>query len=81
MNQSNPITHLNVYTVEEYDAQDAQGKPSKARSWTKVGAAFPHKEGQGFNIELRAIPVNGRLVVLPPSEETDGRDSGKARRR
>lgn len=33
------------------------------------GAVFPHKEGPGFSIELKAFPVDGRLVVLPPDSE------------
>ena len=32
-------THLNVFTVEEYESNGKSGK-----RWTKVGAAFPHKE-------------------------------------
>ena len=61
-----PATYLNVFTVEEYEKD---GKTNKR--WTKIGAAFPHKEGPGFSIELKAFPVDGRLVVLPP----DGDDS------
>jgi hypothetical protein len=41
-------------------------------AWTKIGAAFPHKEGIGFSIELKAFPVDGRLMVLP-SDPTDDR--------
>jgi hypothetical protein len=59
-------SYLNVFTVEEYERD---GKTQK--KWTKIGAAFPHKEGIGFSIELKAFPVDGRLVVLPP----DGDDS------
>ena len=55
-------THLNVFTVEEYESNGKAGK-----RWTKVGAPFPHKEGSGFSIELSAIPLDGRLVVLPPA--------------
>jgi hypothetical protein len=59
-------TYLNVFTVEEYEAN---GKTNKR--WTKIGAAFPHKEGSGFSIALRAFPIDGRLVVLPP-DPADG---------
>jgi hypothetical protein len=65
MNTSIAPTHFNVFIVEEYDAPTKDDKAHKARSWTKVGAAFPHKEGTGFNIELKALPVNGRLVAFP----------------
>jgi hypothetical protein len=61
-------THLNVFTVEEYESNSKTGK-----RWTKVGAAFPHKEGPGFSIELCAIPLDGRLVVLPPDGNEDTR--------
>jgi hypothetical protein len=27
------------------------------------GVAFAHKDGNGLNVELRAIPVSGKLVI------------------
>ena len=59
-------TYLNVFTVEEFESNGKTGK-----RWSKIGAAFPHKEGLGFSIELKAFPIDGRLVVLPP--DTDER--------
>ena len=65
-------TYLNVFTVEEYESN---GKTAK--KWTTIGAAFPHKEGLGFSIELRAVPVDGRLVVLPPDTDDSNARNGK----
>lgn len=65
MSTPNPDTPLNVFTVAEYEAPTGKN----GTSWTKIGVAFPHHDGAGFNIELRALPCNGRLVVLAPSEE------------
>jgi hypothetical protein len=65
-------TYLNVFTVEEYERD---GKTQKR--WTKIGAAFPHKEGIGFNIELKAFPVDGRLVALPPDLDDNNGRNGK----
>jgi hypothetical protein len=45
-----------------------------SRRWTKICAAFPHKEGPGFSVELKAFPVDGRLIVLPP-DPTDDRSN------
>ena len=59
-----PATYLNVFTVEEYETN---GKSQK--KWTRIGAAFPHKECPGFSIELKAFPVDGRLVVLPSASD------------
>jgi hypothetical protein len=66
MNQPKP-TYLNVLIVEEYESSGGKG-----RNWTKIGVAFPHADGAGFNIELKAFPRDGKLVVLPPfTEERD----------
>lgn len=65
--------HLNAYTVEEYDAGDGK----KARRWTRIGAAFPHKEGPGLNVELRALPIDGRIVLLPPDPEGSDKNDRK----
>ena len=65
-------TYLNVFTVEEFESN---GKTQK--KWTRIGAAFPHKEGPGFSIELRAFPVDGRLVVLPPDTDDNNTRNGK----
>jgi hypothetical protein len=66
------LTYLNVFTVEEYEAN---GKTQK--KWTRIGAAFPHKEGLGFSIELKAFPIDGRLVVLPPDTDDGNSRNGK----
>jgi hypothetical protein len=57
-------TYFDVFTVEEFESNGKTGK-----RWTKIGAAFPHKEGLGFSIELKAFPIDGRLVVLPPDPD------------
>jgi hypothetical protein len=33
--------------------------------WLNIGAAYPHKEGDGFNLVLQALPLqgNGKLVM------------------
>jgi hypothetical protein len=63
-------TYLNVFTVEEFESN---GKTQK--KWTRIGAAFPHKEGLGCLIELKAFQIDGKLVVLQPdTDEGNGRN-------
>ncbi len=37
--------------------------------WTRIGAAWPAKNGRGLSIVLDALPLNGRLVVLEVDDE------------
>jgi hypothetical protein len=39
-----------------------EGEGEKA-FWVKVGAAWPHSDGNGYNVTLTALPINGRLVI------------------
>lgn len=31
--------------------------------WTPIGAAWPNKDGQGFNLNCEAMPLTGRIVM------------------
>jgi hypothetical protein len=45
-------------------------------SYTRVGAAFPHKKGCGFNVEItEGISVSGQLVALPPRPREESQAS------
>ena len=33
--------------------------------WTRIGAAFLHKDGKGFSLIVDAVPIQGRIVIRP----------------
>ncbi len=35
----------------------------EAAIWTPIGAAWPNKDGKGFNLSCDAVPLQGRLVL------------------
>ncbi|MDP2620281.1 MAG: hypothetical protein Q8P46_08900 [Hyphomicrobiales bacterium] len=39
--------------------------------WTRLGAVWEHKNGEGLTLFLNVLPVDfdGRIVLLPPREE------------
>lgn len=38
--------------------------------WTRIGAAWDHKDGEGLTLQLDLVPVNGgRIVLRHPAEE------------
>lgn len=48
-----------------YDAFMVEGDGKEA-FWTKIGAAWPHDDGKGFNLQFAAIPLSGRVVLRVP---------------
>jgi hypothetical protein len=57
-------------TATAYAVRNFEQKGKKEASWLKVGAAWMHKDGKGFDVVLEATPVSGRVVVrLNDTEE------------
>jgi hypothetical protein len=32
--------------------------------WTPIGSAWPHKDGNGFDVKLAALPATGGRIVI-----------------
>jgi hypothetical protein len=50
---------FDVYVVDEYKDKTGEEKSN----WTRIGTAWPHKDGKGFNLQLTAFPMSGKLVM------------------
>ena len=59
-------TRLVAYTVSEYEKDGA-----KQSRWLEIGVAFPHKDEEGLDVTLHALPVNGRIVLRKPKPKPE----------
>ena len=50
------------------------GKGKTNAFWSRIGAAFAHKDGEGFDITLAALPIDGRLVLRSPKAKLEGEE-------
>jgi len=61
--QKSPSKRLVVYTIID--------RPGAEKSfWARVGSAWINRD-QSINIQLDALPVNGKLHVREPSERPE----------
>ncbi len=51
---------FNAFTVEEREGKDAY--------WTKIGAAYGHKDKDGMTIVLSALPADKKIVLRRPKK-------------
>ncbi|MCC7390171.1 MAG: hypothetical protein IT431_15540 [Phycisphaerales bacterium] len=51
-----------------YQVRDREGKKG---FWTRIGSAWPHADGNGFNIQIDAVPLDGRIVLRVATEKKD----------
>jgi hypothetical protein len=63
MSKTNTLPSHRIYAVE--------GGPQKF--WRAIGAAWPHKDGEGFFLKLEYLPLNGAQIVLrkPKADEAE----------
>jgi hypothetical protein len=51
-----------------YHVRDREGGKG---FWTRVGSAWAHSDGQGFNIQLESMPLDGRITLRVVSDKKE----------
>jgi hypothetical protein len=55
-------THV-AYQVRDRDGQKG--------IWTRIGSVWPHADGKGFNVQLDAVPLDGRITLRIAADKKD----------
>lgn len=50
----------------------------KNASWTKIGAAWIHEDGEGLNLSLDLIPTGGNCRLVIRASKPDTQTQGEA---
>lgn len=52
--KASPPTHAAYQVIDRKD---------KKAIWNRLGSAWPHADGKGFNIQLDCVPLDGRISL------------------
>jgi len=67
-------TYLNVLKPETFNNGDEE-----RTNFVKIGVAFPHQTGEGFNLKIMdGVSVGGDLVVMPPRVKSEASAESQA---
>lgn len=69
MSSNSTITNRPSHRLFAVTKAEGQGKAN----WLEIGAAWPNKDGKGYSLKLRAMPMTGSEIVMrinEPSEST-----------
>jgi hypothetical protein len=67
MSKSSNLPSHRVYAVT---------RDGKKSYWNAIGAAWPHGDGEGFNVKLDYLPINGAdIVIRKPKAEVNPADA------
>lgn len=51
-----------------YQVRDREGSKS---FWTRIGAAWVHADGQGYNLQIESVPLDGRITLRVATDKKD----------
>lgn len=51
-----------------YQVRDRNGQKG---FWTRIGSAWPHADGSGFNVQLDVVPLDGRITLRVATDKKD----------
>lgn len=68
------MARLDVMTGRKYTGKDGVERTN----WTRVGVAFTAKDGVSLNVQLDALPIDGRLFITPPRERQERQERPQA---
>ena len=61
--------HHGKANIQRLQRREYEKDGKKDSFWTKIGVAFAHKNGGGFDIVLEAFPLNGRITLREPKAD------------
>lgn len=64
-----------------FDAYAVKKDKNGKGFFNRIGAAFPHRDGQGYDIDMAATPVNGRVTLRTPKDRLDEARGGNQNNR
>jgi len=66
--KTNETTGSKLPSHSVYQVRDREGRKS---FWTRIGSAWAHADGKGFNVQLECVPLDGRIVLRIASEKKE----------
>jgi len=65
---STEVTTSKSPTHLAYHVRDILTQEGAKAFWTRIGSAWAHGDGKGFNITIETVPLDGRITLRTPSE-------------
>ena len=68
-----PQISYRAYTIIKREGQDD--------FWLAIGAAFMHQDGDGYNVVLQALPIDGKIVLRLPKDDQPSQEPARTAER
>lgn len=69
MSESQSVSKVPTHIA--YQVRESGSGPNAKSYWNRIGSAWAHNDGQGFNLQLECVPLDGRVTLRVRSEKKD----------
>ena len=67
---SESFNQTSTSKIPTHAAYHVRDRRSGDAIWTRIGSAWQHADGKGFNIQIETVPLDGRISLRVPTEKT-----------
>jgi len=71
MTDTNTTTNSGSSRTPSHIAYQVRDREGKKGIWTRIGSAWAHADGNGFNIQIEAVPLDGRISLRIPTDKKE----------
>lgn len=71
MTDTNTTTNNGSSRTPSHIAYQVRDREGKKGIWTRIGSAWAHADGNGFNIQIEAVPLDGRISLRVPTDNKE----------
>ncbi len=68
MSKTNTPEHTTAIKAPSHIAYQVRDREGRKAFWTRIGSAWAHQDGNGFNIQLECVPLDGRVILRVATE-------------
>jgi hypothetical protein len=71
MPPEDPAAKIDPRTTPSHLAYYVRDREGQKSIWTRIGAAWAHGDGKGFNVQLESVPLDGSVCLRILAEKNE----------
>ena len=67
-----PAVNKNAPPFVAWHVRENENRKAKVKAfWTRIGVAWAHHDGKGYNVDIDVVPLDGHIVLRAPEAKTE----------
>jgi hypothetical protein len=65
------MSDINTSKAPSHSVYHVRDREGQKGFWTRIGSAWAHADGNGFNLQIEVVPLDGRITLRVATEKKE----------